>query len=213
MLSDDFLAPRRCLAEPIPEVFEAARLLNAAVDTHLTGARNAAAALIRQADIDAITPWRHSIMGDVDLEITRFREVEGAPPSLPKADRVQPRMPAVAEKRVIAERDGWRCRFCGMPVIEERVRRAMRKAYPEALRWGKRNAERHAAFLCLWLQYDHVLPHSRGGDSSPENMVVACAPCNFGRGEWMFEEVGLIDPRTVPIQHSSWDGLERFLKA
>lgn len=188
MMRDDFLAPRRCLSEAIPEVFEAARLLDAAVDAHLVGDRDAAEALVRQADIDAITPWRHSIMGDADPAIARYRGVEGAPPSLPKEDRLQPRMPSAIEKRLIAERDGWRCRFCGTPVIDERVRRAMHKAYPEALRWGKRNADRHAAFLCLWLQYDHVLPHSRGGDSSVENMVLACAPCNFGRGEWTLEK-------------------------
>lgn len=210
MTSNNFLAPRRCFSEPIPEVFEAARLLSAAVDAHLAGDPGAAAHLIAQADIDAITPWRHSIMGTTSPEIIRFREIEGAPPSLPKENRVKPRMPSAAEKREIATRDGWHCRFCGMPVIDERVRRAIRQAYPEVLRWGDKNAERHQAFFCMWLQYDHVLPHSRGGDSSVENMVVTCAPCNFGRSECTLEEVGLIDPRTRPAKRTNWDGLERF---
>ncbi|MEQ8354644.1 MAG: HNH endonuclease [Kiloniellaceae bacterium] len=211
MLSDDFLAPRRRFSEPIPEDIEAERLLDADVDAHPAGDRTAASELIRKADIEAITPWRHSIMGNADPTLIRLRVVEDAPPSLPKDARPKPRMPSAAEKRAIAERDSWHCRFCGMPVIDERVRRAIRKVHPDALRWGKRNAERHAPFLCLWLQYDHVLPHSRGGGSSVENMVVTCAPCNYGRGECTLEEVGLIDPRTVPTERSSWDGLERFL--
>ncbi len=87
----------------------------------------------------------------------------------------------------------------------------MRKAYPKELRWGTTNPEQHAAFQCMWLQYDHILPHSRGGDNSLENMIITCAPCNYGRSEYTLEEVGLIDPRTVPVQHTVWDGLERFL--
>jgi hypothetical protein len=56
-----------------------------------------------------------------------------------------------------------------------------------------------------------VLPHSRGGDNSIDNVVVTCAPCNYGRMQWTLDEVGLIDPRKVPIQKTAWDGLERLL--
>ena len=56
-------------------------------------------------------------------------------------------------------------------------------------------------------------PRSRGGDNSPANVVVACAPCNYGRRKLMLDEVGVIDPRTLPVLRTSWDGLERFLSA
>lgn len=209
----DVFAPRRCFSEPVPAVLEAARLLDAAVDAHLAGDRLRAPQMIKQADIPAITDWQFTVMGPVNPEITRFRAIDDAPPYLPKEERVTARMPYAAERRALKQRDGWTCRFCGMPVIGKRVREAMRHEYPEALRWARPNAERHAAFLCMWLQYDHLLPHSRGGDNSLENIVITCAPCNFGRGDHTLEEVGLIDPRTRPIQRSAWDGLERFIQA
>lgn len=31
---------------------------------------------------------------------------------------------------------------------------------------------------------DHVLPLSRGGDNSPENLVAACRACNQWKGNW-----------------------------
>lgn len=43
---DSHLAPRRCLEEPIPEIFEAASLLSDAVDAHLAGDRQRADRLI-----------------------------------------------------------------------------------------------------------------------------------------------------------------------
>ena len=66
----------------------------------------------------------------------------------------------------------------------------MRVKYPSAVRWGKANATRHAAFFCMWLQYDHVVPNSRGGETDEVNVVITCAACNFGRMERTLEEVG-----------------------
>jgi 5-methylcytosine-specific restriction endonuclease McrA len=63
----------------------------------------------------------------------------------------------------------------------------------------------------MWMQFDHILPHSRGGDNTMDNVVVTCAPCNFGRAERTLEEVGLMDPRQRPPEGTSWDGLERML--
>lgn len=107
-------------------------------------------------------------------------------------------------------RDGYHCRFCGIPLIRAEVRRRIRKVYPHALLWGKRAIDCHAAFQAMWLQYDHVVPFKWGGGSDISNIVIACAPCNFGRMNYTVEQVGLLDPREfAPIQ-SKWDGLERF---
>jgi len=96
-------------------------------------------------------------------------------------------------------------------VIRKEVRDRFRKLYPDEVPWGKTNKDAHAAFQAMWAQYDHILPRSRGGGSELSNIVITCAPCNFGRGDYILEEFGLIDPRTRnPIQ-SPWDGLERLL--
>jgi 5-methylcytosine-specific restriction endonuclease McrA len=46
------------------------------------------------------------------------------------------------------------------------------------------------------LTLDHVLPRSRGGESSWENVVTACAPCNLDKGSRTLEEAGLRLHRT-----------------
>ena len=41
------------------------------------------------------------------------------------------------------------------------------------------------------LTLDHVVPRSRGGESSWENVVTACSPCNLRKGDRSLEESGL----------------------
>jgi 5-methylcytosine-specific restriction endonuclease McrA len=120
-------------------------------------------------------------------------------------------MPISSEKRRLHERDGYHCRFCGIPVIRAEVRNRLRKFYPNALPWPNKNKEQHPAFQAMWAQYDHILPHARGGTNDFENMVIACAPCNYARMNYTLEEVGLTDPRTREPIRSKWDGLERLL--
>ena len=54
---DSHLAPRRCLKEPIPEIFEAASLLSEAVDAHLAGDGPRADRLIRAAGDSRTKYW------------------------------------------------------------------------------------------------------------------------------------------------------------
>ncbi|MDF2231392.1 HNH endonuclease signature motif containing protein [Albimonas sp. CAU 1670] len=205
---------RSCFSPPIPQIAEAAELLSRAADAHLAGDAAEAERLIRAADMPPIAAWTRSIFGKVNPDLHAFRQTADAPPLVAKADRPRPRMPGVAIKKAIEARDGLRCRFCGMPVIRPQVRARLHALYPDAARWGPRDREQHAALQCMWLQYDHVLPNSRGGDSSPENVVVTCAPCNFGRGNWTVAEVGIADPRDrAPGPVEGWDGLDRLLEA
>lgn len=215
MDQDEFLAPRRCFREPIPEIFRAAALLSAAADAHLSGKSKEAIACLEAADIQAVRLWTDSLWGSAknhpdQKSYLRVREVANARPLFPKADRKPIRMPTVAEKASLIRRYGHHCVFCGIPVIRAEVRTAFARAYPEAAYWGKTNATCHAAFQCLWLQYDHVIPHSRGGDSSIDNLVITCSGCNYGRVERTLDEVGLLDPRDIERPTSDWDGLERI---
>ena len=208
----DFWAPRPCFRDPIPEIFEAAQLLNQAVDAHLKGRSTEAGKLLMQADMSKVRAWLESIWGKGNPEIWRIRKVESAPKTLDKNERDSKRKPSKQDERALIERDGYQCRFCGIPVIRSEVRIAIRKHYPDELNWGRSNSEQHAAFQCMWVQYDHILPHSRGGRTDLDNLAITCSGCNYGRGEYTLEEVGLIDPRTRPATKTDWDGLERFLK-
>jgi len=41
------------------------------------------------------------------------------------------------------------------------------------------------------LTVDHVIPRSRGGQDTWENMVVACSPCNVKKGNTLLEQTGM----------------------
>ena len=41
------------------------------------------------------------------------------------------------------------------------------------------------------LTIDHVIPRSRGGKDTWENLVVACSPCNVKKGDKMLEHTGM----------------------
>ena len=45
------------------------------------------------------------------------------------------------------------------------------------------------------LTLDHVVPRSRGGESSWENVVTSCSPCNLRKGDRLLEEAAM----TLPV--------------
>lgn len=67
-------------------------------------------------------------------------------------------------------RDGYRCQYCG------RHRRELR---------GRE-----------FLTRDHVIPLSKGGLNTWENVVTACSPCNNRKGSDLPHEVGMIPLQT-----------------
>lgn len=201
---------RECIRAPIPEIGEAARLLSEAVSAHLKGNSVQAETLIVKSDMPIIRDWTESIWGARSPFIT-FRSLPNALPALKKSARIMARMPSAHEKQKLRDRDGFHCRFCGVHVIRKEVRQALKFLYPNAVLWGRKNIEQHAALQAMWLQYDHVLPHSHGGGNDIENIVITCAPCNFGRMDHLVEEIGLIDPRLRKPQVSEWNVLERLI--
>jgi hypothetical protein len=67
-------------------------------------------------------------------------------------------------KNRLAE-SGWRCFWCGKPVIDTDEPEGENKAVP-----------------------DHFIPISKGGPDVVENVNVSCQPCNRIRGNKSFEE-------------------------
>ena len=50
------------------------------------------------------------------------------------------------------------------------------------------------------LTIDHVIPKSRGGDDSWENLVVACSPCNVKKGDKLLEQTNMKLAKTPRAQ-------------
>lgn len=76
-------------------------------------------------------------------------------------------------KREIWERDNYTCFYCLTN---------MQESYE---RWRAGNAKRmHVRGLTV----DHVIPRSKGGPFSKENLITSCYACNNARGNRPFEE-------------------------
>lgn len=206
---------RRALCTPIPAIFDAAERLIAAMECHKLGDAVKAEEHLRAANSMEVWAYTDQAWGKGSLARYAFSVIENSPVHFALADRPKPRMPSSQTCRSVIARDGYHCRFCGIPVIHPTMRRLIQNAYPEAVSWGSTNETQHAAFQCMWLQFDHVVPNGRGGDSSLDNIVIACAPCNFGRMNATIEEARLVHPLLLEPQviwhlHDKWDGLERF---
>jgi len=197
---------KRCFREPIPAIYEAASNLEAAVNAHLDGRNDIAEKLFVLANDPKVRKWTESIWGKDSQYAIVYKKIQSN-----TGTKVKARMPTAAQKNELHKRDGCHCRFCGIPVIRKEVRQYIHKLYPEAVPWDKTNLSQHAAFQCMWAQYDHVVPHSIGGTNDLENLVITCAACNYGKMEYTLDELNLSDPRDFPPIQSEWDGLERIL--
>lgn len=203
-MSDSTL--KDCISPPIKEIFDAARLLNLAVGAHLEGNYPLAADLIRQADMPVLGDWLDPIWLR-KCDAVKPCKVTGLPPVLPKAQRYQPRNPPEKMRRALVERDGHHCRFCGIPLVRAEVRKELKRLHSEAARWipRKEQTDQHRGLQVMWLQYDHVEVHWRGGQTTIDNLVVTCPACNFGRDRFTLEEMRLSDPRKN-LRLATWDG-------
>src|SRR3954452_9893002 len=54
------------------------------------------------------------------------------------------------------------------------------------------------------LTFDHIIPRSRGGLTTWENVVAACSPCNLAKGDRLPREVDMF-PRQMPFAPSLMD--------
>jgi hypothetical protein len=109
--------------------------------------------------------------------------------------------------RLIAERDGWRCRYCGLRTVRKAALRVINQRFPAEFPLGAKDADRHAAALVLGFSPDHVVPWHLGGTNDPDNLVSSCGTCNYMKGSCTIEELNLEDPRGRPPAANEWDGL------
>ena len=202
---------RKCFREPIPEILEAARMLQEALWYHQIWNFKKAENLFKKTDNEIIKKWVESIIWKRSPYI-QYRVVSGSPAILDKEKRILVRMPNKEEKRKIHERDWYQCRFCGTPVIRKEIRERIIKQYPNSMKWWKTNESRHAAFFAMWAQYDHILPHAKWGDNSLDNLVLTCSACNFWRMNYTLEEVWVYYPKEFTTSIiPNWNWLEEFI--
>jgi 5-methylcytosine-specific restriction endonuclease McrA len=62
-------------------------------------------------------------------------------------------------KRVVWQRDQWKCRYCGLDMKGDMITVKLRK--PQSR-----------------ITVDHVIPTSKGGSNELENLVTCCQLCN-----------------------------------
>jgi len=83
--------------------------------------------------------------------------------------RVPHRLGPPLTRRTVLARDRYTCQYCGSP-------------WPAT--GGAQPGKRH-------LTVDHVLPRCRGGQTTWDNVVAACEPCNRRKGDRTPEEAGM----------------------
>jgi 5-methylcytosine-specific restriction endonuclease McrA len=166
-----------------------------------------AASLLAQADLPEIMAHALRLVGKLSVDVHRAMR---RPRCAAREHRDPMRMPGQQEQNAIFARDGWRCRFCGTKVICKAARSTLIRLFPTEAHWSRSEFKRHSALYAMASSLDHVVPHSREGQSSTDNFVTACYCCQVGRGEWLLEEVDLFDPRSRSPTVDSWDGLTRI---
>jgi 5-methylcytosine-specific restriction endonuclease McrA len=204
---------RFSIKDAIPEIFGAWEALSTASDAHLSGDFGVAADYLRRANCPVVWSWLNPAWVDVDKHVVELQPF-GDTVSLTKDERDPDRSIRNEVRREVLQRDGYRCRYCGIPVISADIRRFLARQYPESVPWDIYDpSKQHAGLSCMWLQFDHVIPHSHGGRSDTENVVITCALCNFGKHGFSIRQLGLSDPCLRPPIAATWDGLERLRPA
>ena len=225
------MTTRRSIKEPIPQIFGAAELLSLFADAHLAGDTKEADRLLREANCRDVWNWTNPHWDKVHLNPRYKHHLAGDTMKFDEHQLDPLRYPTDGQWRSLIQRDGYHCRYCGIPVVDDAVRKWValraksgpakgRRPFEAAVTWDShRNDLQHAAFQCMWIQPEHIVPHSHGGRTDLSNVVVSCALCNFGKWDWTLRQLEICDPRDFPPlspeerRPVGWDGLSRLMTA
>jgi hypothetical protein len=102
----------------------------------------------------------------------------------------------------IGERDGWRCRYCTLPVVWDGFFRTL-----STVNFRDIGDSVNDLWRTFALSPDHVVPVTAGGENAPANLVAACGTCNYAKGHCLLDELRLDDPRSRNPIADGWKGL------
>lgn len=77
------------------------------------------------------------------------------------------------ERLAVFERDGYRCRYCGVRYVDKITGQPVARRRNDAPIWMDRRR-----WIAL-LHVDHVIPRCNGGTDDIANLVTACQECNL----------------------------------
>lgn len=120
------------------------------------------------------------------------------------------RVAVVSEYDRVVRSPTWEMRLPSVISLKEYVVPAKRPAFTRFnvfLRDGFACQYCGQAFATEDLTFDHVVPRSRGGQTTWGNVVAACAPCNSRKGSRLPREAGM-HLQTLPIQPTTFQLLE-----
>ncbi len=113
--------------------------------------------------------------------------------------------------RLLGDRDGWRCRYCSMPVVHAEFLNIVRDALPTAdfpPAPIPMEGTAYPARRVFKMTLDHVVPRSAGSSDDPANLVSSCGACNFAKSSCTIGELGLSDPFARDPILDGWNGLQ-----
>ncbi len=194
----------QCLVQPPPQLlsstFQLVEVANRLEDGDVEGARE----MIYLIDLDACHwYWR---------ECGRRRKLLHEPLRHRDYKRnVGPSKVSTRMRNEIAKRDGWRCRYCSLPLVHPDFLNAVRRALPAEdfpAAPAPMEGSAYPGRLLFRISPDHVVPRAAGGLDDVTNLVSSCGACNFAKAYCTIDELGLNDPcQRDPIQ-DGWNGLQ-----
>ena len=112
-----------------------------------------------------------------------------------------------------------------LPVVIK-LRRYIRRPFKTTVSFSKKNVFRRDGHSCQYcgdsqgeLTIDHIVPRSRDGKSTWENVVTACRPCNLKKGNRTLGEAGMAlrrpprRPKTLVFTFAPANAPESHLKS
>jgi 5-methylcytosine-specific restriction endonuclease McrA len=118
----------------------------------------------------------------------------------------------------LAARDGHRCCYCGIRVIEPKILKKAqaligRDVLPSKTnKKGSSNWDYHGIWITTVMTLDHIDPISTSGRDDDDNLATSCWACNFGKYDYTIKELDLDPPMTKRGASDGWVGLRDIVE-